>query len=209
MHSHFSAAFAVTALTEFSRPRSNGIIAVDLGEGSRLIGVGLTDGESHILLFSNEGKVVRFSEQDVRPMGRNARGVRGISLKENQHVISLIICAPGDDEKCAVLTATQNGYGKRTLLSDYPTHFRGGQGVISIQVTERNGNAVGAILTREEDQAMLITNAGTLIRTYVREISLVGRNTQGVRLIETDAEEKLVSIEKVEESDSEGAGIVA
>ncbi len=191
-----------TALTEFSRPRSNGIIAVDLAEGDRLIGVGLTDGNSNILLFSDAGKVIRFNEQDVRPMGRNARGVRGLNLKESQAVISLIICG-GDDNDAAVLTATENGYGKRTLLSDYPAHNRGGQGVISIQVTERNGKVVGAVMTRPEDQVMLITNGGTLIRTHVREISLVGRNTQGVRLIETDADEKLVGLEKVAESDSE------
>jgi len=189
-----------TALTEFSRPRANGIIAVDLADGNRLIGVGLTSGQADILLFSNGGKVVRFSEQDVRPMGRNARGVRGIKLRKDETAISLIIANP-EDSTTTVLTATENGYGKRTLLSDYPKRNRGGQGVISIQVSERNGWVVGATLTGEDDQAMLITNGGTLIRTPVRGISVVGRNTQGVRLIGLDADEKLVGIEKVEESD--------
>ena len=189
-----------TPLADFSRPRTSGIIAIDLADGNRLIGVGLTDGAADILLFSDAGKVIRFSEEDVRPMGRNARGVRGLGLKDGQAVISLIIANPADTS--AVLTATENGYGKRTTLADYPKHNRGGQGVISIQVTERNGRVVAAILARDEDQAMLITNAGTLIRTYVQEISLVGRNTQGVRLIGVDGDEKLVGIEKVEESDN-------
>jgi len=189
-----------TPLTDFSRPRTSGIIAIDLVDGNRLIGVGLTDGAADILLFSDAGKVIRFSEEDVRPMGRNARGVRGLALKDGQAVISLIIAHAADTG--AVLTATENGYGKRTALTDYPKHNRGGQGVISIQVTERNGRVVAAILARDEDQVMLITNAGTLIRTYVQEISLVGRNTQGVRLIGLDGDEKLVGIEKVEE-DSE------
>jgi DNA gyrase subunit A len=187
-------------LTEFSRPRANGIIAIDLADGNRLIGVGLTSGQADILLFSNGGKVVRFSEQDVRPMGRNARGVRGIKLRKDETAISLIIANP-DDAAATVLTATENGYGKRTLLSDYPKRNRGGQGVISIQVSARNGQVVGATLTGEDDQAMLITNGGTLIRTPVRDISVVGRNTQGVRLIGLDDDEKLVGIEKVEESD--------
>jgi DNA gyrase subunit A len=189
-----------TALTEFSRPRANGIIAIDLADGNRLIGVGLTSGQADILLFSNGGKVVRFSEQDVRPMGRNARGVRGIKLRKDETVISLIIANP-EDSPSTVLTATENGYGKRTPLSDYPKRNRGGQGVISIQVSARNGRVVGATLTGEDDQAMLITNGGTLIRTPVRGISVVGRNTQGVRLIGLDADEKLVGIEKVEESE--------
>ncbi len=189
-----------TALTEFSRPRANGIIAIDLADGNRLIGVGLTSGRADILLFSNGGKVVRFSEQDVRAMGRNARGVRGIKLRKGETVISLII-ADAEDAAAAVLTATENGYGKRTALADYPCRNRGGQGVISIQVSERNGPVVGATLTGEDDQVMLITSGGTLIRTPVSGISVVGRNTQGVRLIGLDTDEKLVGVEKVEESD--------
>jgi len=192
-----------TALTEFSRPRSNGIIAIELVDGNRLVGVGLTDGKCEILLFGNEGKVIRFNEADVRPMGRNARGVRGISLKESQSVISLIIVSP-NETATTVLTATENGFGKRTPLADYPPHNRGGQGVISIQVTERNGKVVGAILTGDEDQVMLITNGGKLVRIPASEISVIGRNTQGVRLIGLDEGEMLVSIEKVAESEAEG-----
>ncbi len=199
-----------TALSEFSRPRTSGIIACDLADGNRLIGVGITDGQCDILLFSDAGKVIRFNEADVRPMGRSARGVRGIALKEGQCVISLIIAGSDQNGDCAVLTGTENGYGKRTLLSDYPKHNRGGQGVISIQVTERNGKVVSATLTREDDQAMLITTGGTLIRTYVREVSLVGRNTQGVRLIDLEEGEKLAGMEKIEESeDAESAEVPA
>ncbi len=195
-----------TVLSEFSRPRTSGIIACDLADSNRLIGVGITDGQCDILLFSDAGKVIRFNETDVRPMGRSARGVRGIALKEGQSVISLIIAGSDQDGDCAVLTGTENGYGKRTLLSDYPKHNRGGQGVISIQVTERNGKVVSATLTREDDQAMLITTGGTLIRTYVREVSLVGRNTQGVRLIDLEEGEKLAGMEKIEESEDAESG---
>jgi DNA gyrase subunit A len=199
-----------TALSEFSRPRSSGIIAVELADGNQLVGVGITDGQSDILLFSTAGKVIRFSEEDVRPMGRAARGVRGITLQESQSVVSVII-AGAVDEQTTVLTATANGYGKRTPLSDYPRHKRGGQGVISIQVTERNGVVVAACLTSDEDEVMLITDGGTLIRTRAKEVSVVGRNTQGVRLIELGEGEKLVGVEKVAESEEgegegEGAG---
>jgi DNA gyrase subunit A len=194
-----------TALSEFSRPRSSGIIAVELADGNQLVGVGVTDGQSDILLFSTAGKVIRFSEEDVRPMGRAARGVRGITLQENQSVVSVII-AGQTDAQTTVLTATANGYGKRTPLSDYPKHKRGGQGVISIQVTERNGVVVAACLTSAEDEVMLITDGGTLIRTRAKEVSVVGRNTQGVRLIELGEGEKLVGVEKVAESDEGEAG---
>ena len=189
-----------TALSEFSRPRSSGIIAVELADGNQLVGVGVTDGVSDILLFTTAGKVIRFSEEDVRPMGRAARGVRGITLQESQSVVSVIIAGKAD-ELTTVLTATANGYGKRTPLSDYPKHKRGGQGVISIQVTERNGVVVAACLTTDEDEVMLITDGGTLIRTRAKEVSVVGRNTQGVRLIEMGDGEKLVGVEKVAESD--------
>jgi DNA gyrase subunit A len=189
-----------TALTEFSRPRPSGIIAIDLEGDNRLIGVGLTDGASDILLFTSAGKAVRFAEDEVRPMGRTARGVRGVTLPDGQAVVSLII-AGAADEPASVLTATAHGYGKRSPLADYPRHRRGGQGVISIQVNERNGPVVGAALVREDDEVMLITDAGTLIRTRVREISTVGRNTQGVTLIEPGEGEKLAGVEKVAEGD--------
>jgi len=190
-----------TALTEFSRPRPSGIIAIELTNGNRLVGVGITDGTSDILLFSSAGKVVRFPEDEVRPMGRAARGVRGISLADDQLIVSLII-AGSADESTAVLTATANGFGKRTPLVDYPKHHRGGQGVISIQVNERNGAVVGAVLVKDEDETMLITDAGVLIRTRVNEISVVGRNTQGVTLIDLGEGEKLAGVEKVAEAEA-------
>jgi len=190
-----------TALVDFSRPRSNGIIAVDLREGSRLVDVGVTDGERDILLFTDAGKLVRFSEAEVRPMGRTAGGVRGITLKPDQSVISQIIADPTADNGFKVLTATANGYGKRTPLADCPRHRRGGQGVIAIQANERNGRMVGAELVSDEDEVMLITTAGTLIRTRVDEISVQGRNTQGVRLIVLGDDEELAGVERVAESD--------
>jgi len=189
-----------TALVEFSRPRPSGIIAIELVEGNTLVGVGITDGSRDLLLFSSAGKVVRFPEDEVRPMGRQAKGVRGITLQEGQSVVSLIICG-ADDEHRTVLTATVNGYGKRTPLADYPKHHRGGQGVISIQVSERNGPVIGAVLVGDEDEIMLITDAGVLIRTRTKEISVVGRNTQGVRLIDLGEGEKLAGVEMVAESD--------
>jgi len=187
-----------TALADFSRPRSNGIIAVDLRDDDYLVNVEITDGERDVMLFSNAGKSIRFKEADVRPMGRTACGVRGIRLGPGQKVIALIIVDEG-----TVLTATENGYGKRTLVSDYPSHGRGGQGVISIQGSERNGDVVGAVLVRDEDEIMLISNGGTLVRTRVNEISVMGRNTQGVRLISLHSEEKLVGVERVVEEQEE------
>ena len=187
-----------TALADFSRPRSNGIIAVDLRDDDYLVNVQVTDGGKDVMLFSNAGKAIRFSENDVRPMGRTACGVRGIRLVPGQKVIAMIIVDEG-----TVLTATENGYGKRTLVSDYPVHGRGGQGVISIQGSERNGDVVGAVLVRDEDEIMLISNGGTLVRTRVNEISTMGRNTQGVRLISLHSEEKLVGVERVVEDQEE------
>ncbi|MHB8428807.1 MAG: DNA gyrase C-terminal beta-propeller domain-containing protein, partial [Acidiferrobacterales bacterium] len=175
---------------------------VELVNGNCLIGVGLTDGTCDILLFSTAGKVIRFGEADVRTMGRAARGVRGIALPEGQSVVSLIIAGASEGET-AVLTATVRGYGKRTPLSEYPRHGRGGQGVISIQVSERNGPVVSATLVRTDDEVMLITDGGTLIRTRVSEISVVGRNTLGVRLIELGEGEKLAGVEKVAESEGD------
>jgi DNA gyrase subunit A len=182
-----------TPLKDFSRPRASGIIAVELREGDQLVGVELTAGEQDVLLFSSGGKAIRFSESDVRPMGRNSVGVRGIKLAKEQKVISLIIATEGD-----ILTATENGYGKRTSVEDYPRHGRGGQGVISIQTTARNGEVTGAVLVGAEDEVMLITNSGTLVRTRVDEISIMGRNTQGVKLISLSEGEKLSGIERIE-----------
>lgn len=185
------------ALTDFMRPRSTGIIALELDEGDSLVGVDLTDGKSDIMLFSNSGKAVRFSEEDVRTMGRTARGVRGIKLQADQHMISLLVVK--QNETAAILTATQRGYGKRTNLEEFASHGRGGQGVIAIQTSERNGDVVGAILVSENDELMLITDGGTLVRTRVSEISVVGRNTQGVRLISLNEDETLVGVQRIEE----------
>lgn len=192
-----------TPLVDFSRPRANGIRAVELPDDDVLIGVAITHGHNDIMLFSDAGKVIRFDESHVRAMGRTARGVRGIRLQDGQKVISLII--PEDD--CQILTSTVNGFGKRTDITDYPVHGRGGQGVVSIQVSERNGHVVGAIAVKENDEFMLISNRGTLVRTRVEEVSLVGRNTQGVKLIRLAESEQLVSLARIEELAVEDADI--
>ena len=191
-----------TALSSFSRPRANGIIGIDLRGNDYLIDVALTDGSRDIMLFSNAGKVIRFKEADVRAMGRTACGVRGIKLLPGQHVISLIIASVSP-----VLTATENGYGKRTSADDYPVYGRGGQGVIAIQISERNGAVVGAVPADDSDEVMLISGGGTLVRTRVNEISVMGRNTQGVRLISLVNGESLVGIERIVEDkdDDDGA----
>lgn len=183
------------SLDQFSRPRASGIIALELTEGDKLVGVALTDGNQDAMLFTDAGKVIRFSEDLVRPMGRTARGVRGIKLPDDQHVIALII-AKADG---AILTATRNGYGKRTDIEEYRTSGRGGQGVISIIVNDRNGKVVRAVQVSDADEVMLISDQGTLVRTRVNEISVVGRNTQGVRLINLATEEHLVGMQKIEE----------
>ncbi|MCU7846290.1 MAG: DNA gyrase subunit A [Candidatus Thiodiazotropha sp. (ex Monitilora ramsayi)] len=182
-----------TPLEAFSRPRTSGIIAVDLRDGDKLVGVAITDGQQDILLFSSAGKAVRFSESKVRAMGRTACGVRGIRLDEDQQVVSLIVASEGD-----VLTVTENGYGKRTEISEYPVHGRGGQGVISIQASERNGTVVGAVQVVDEDEVMMITDGGTLVRNRVADVSSMGRNTQGVIMIRLSKQEKLIGIERVE-----------
>ena len=187
-----------TPLVDYSRPRASGIIAVDLVEGDQLVGVALTDGQRDIMLFSSAGKVIRFKEENVRSMGRVSRGVRGIRLGEGQKVISLIVADEG-----AVLTATENGFGKRTLIDDYPVYGRGGQGVIAIQSSERNGPVVGAVLVTDDDEIMLITNGGTLVRTRVAEVSTMGRNTQGVKLINLTKGEKLIGMERIAETDED------
>ncbi len=190
-----------TALTEFSRPRASGIIAIDLEPGDHLIGAGLTNGHGpdQVLLVSNAGKAIRFSCDDVRRMGRLAKGVRGIKLKEDQRLIASIVL----EEDGAILFATRNGYGKRTLTSEFPTIGRGGQGVIGIQASERNGEVVGAVQVWDNDELMLISDQGTLVRTRVEEVSIVGRNTQGVRLINLSADEHLVGVQRIEEVEDE------
>ena len=183
-----------TSLIEFSRPRPSGIRAIELVDGNKLIGVELTDGKRDIMLFSDAGKVVRFPESHVRSMGRTAKGVRGIRLTKGQNAISLIIVK---STETTVLTATQNGYGKRTDIEDYPQKSRGGVGVISIQVTKRNGPVVSAVAVENDDEIMLISDQGTLIRTPVKDISVFGRNTQGVRLVNLSELEQLASIEPI------------
>ncbi len=187
-----------TPLSHFSRPRSNGIIAVELRDNDHLVGVAITDGDQDVMLMSSAGKSIRFNEKDVRPMGRTACGVRGIKLQQGQSVISLIIVGEGE-----ILAATVNGYGKRTSIEDFPVHGRGGQGVIAITVNERNGEVVGADQVCEDDEIMLISNAGTLVRTRIQEISVMGRNTQGVRLISLGEGENLVGIERIASLDSD------
>lgn len=216
-----------TALTEFSRPRSNGIIAVNLRDEDELIGVDITDGSNEIMLFSSQGRVVRFAETAVRSMGRLATGVRGIKLaltndiSEDESAVDIEDVSDDNAEETldlnidkvvslvipknegAILTATQNGYGKRTALSEYPTKSRNTKGVISIKVSERNGKVVAATQVEDNDQIMLITDAGTLVRTRVNEVSIVGRNTQGVRLIRTAEDEHVVSLERVAEPEDD------
>ncbi|RTR33783.1 DNA gyrase subunit A [Shewanella atlantica] len=204
-----------TALTAYSNPRANGIIAVNLKDGDQLIGVDITDGNDDIMLFSNEGKVVRFNEKvrdsetgevkldpetgeevlALRPMGRTATGVRGIRLEDDQKVVSLIV--PKDDG--AILTVTENGYGKRTDLSEYPAKSRATKGVVSIKVSERNGAVVGAVQVGENDEIMLISDKGTLVRTPATGVSSIGRNTQGVTIIRTAEEEKVVGLQRIDE----------
>ncbi|MGB5396743.1 MAG: DNA gyrase subunit A [Gammaproteobacteria bacterium] len=188
-----------TALSNFSRPRTSGIIAIDLREDDTLVDVVITNGESHIMLLSNGGKAVRFSETDVRAMGRTAAGVRGMRLPAGQRVIGMIMV--GDSG--SILTATANGFGKRTPVDQYPLKGRGGQGVISIQANERNGEVVSAVLVEDDDEIMLISDSGTLVRIAVSEISEMGRNTQGVRLIRLTNDEHLVEVETIEAFEEE------
>ncbi len=184
-----------TSLDQFSNVRANGLIAVNLRDDDSLIGVDITDGQSDIMLFSKQGKVVRFSEDKVRAMGRTAAGVRGMKLADEDQVVSLIVPSNEGD----ILTVTQNGYGKRTELEEYPTKGRATQGVVSIKVSERNGPVVGAIQVEEGDEMMMITDAGTLVRTRVAEVSQVGRNTQGVTLIRTASDESVVGLQRIDE----------
>ena len=188
-----------TMLSEFSNPRKAGIIAVDLDEGDYLIGASLTDGTHDVMLFSDGGKAVRFDENDVRPMGRNARGVRGMMLEDGQGVIAMLVA---EDEQQSVLTATQNGFGKRTLITEYTRHGRGTKGMIAIQQSERNGKVVAATLVHVDDQIMLITDRGVLVRTRVSEIREMGRATQGVTLIGLDEGSQLSGLQRIVENDA-------
>lgn len=189
-----------TPLSHFSRPRSTGIIAVNLGDEDGLVNVGITNGQSEIMMLTNAGKALRFNESAVRPMGRTAAGVRGVRLTADQAVIQCLILTEGH-----VLTVTENGFGKCTAMSDYPLRGRGGMGVIGIQTSDRNGPVVGAVQVAEDDEVMLITNGGTLVRTRAAEISVLGRNTQGVRLIRLGKGEKVVGLARIEalEEDAE------
>ena len=189
-----------TPLDDFSRPRERGIIAVELEDGDYLIGAAITDGKHDVMLFSDAGKSVRFEEDDVRPMGRTARGVRGMRLAEGQQVISMLVAA---DERQSVLTATEHGYGKRTPIGEYPRHGRGNQGVIAIQTSDRNGKVVGALLVETKDEIMLISTGGVLIRTRVDQIREMGRSTQGVTLINLDEGTKLAGVQKIVETADE------
>jgi len=188
-----------TALDEFNNPRKAGIIAVDLDEGDYLIGAALTDGKHDVMLFSDGGKAVRFDENDVRPMGRDARGVRGMALEEAQGVIAMLVA---EDEQQSVLTATVNGFGKRTPISEYTRHGRGTKGMIAIQQSERNGKVVAATLVHADDEIMLITDKGVLVRTRVSEIRELGRATQGVTLIGLDEGSKLSGLQRIVENDA-------
>ncbi|MGF6857321.1 DNA gyrase subunit A [Paraburkholderia sp. CI3] len=189
-----------TPLEAFSRPLRKGIIAVGLDEGDYLIGAAITDGQHDVMLFSDSGKAVRFDENDVRPMGREARGVRGMQLEDGQNVIALLVA---DDEQQSVLTATENGYGKRTPITEYTRHGRGTKGMIAIQTSERNGKVVAATLVDPEAQIMLITTTGVLIRTRVSEIREMGRATQGVTLISLDEGTRLSGLQQVAEAEGE------
>jgi len=196
-----SATVKKVPLREFERPRPSGKIAIELREDDRLVNVAITNGNQDVLLFSSDGKAVCFRETDVRPMGRTASGVRGMTLGEGQKVIALIIASEG-----TVLNITENGYGKRTKLDEFPRHRRGGQGVIAIQTSVRNGAVVGATLVEDHDEIMLITDAGTLVRTRVDEISVLSRNTQGVTVIKLSSGEKVVGVDRIANLPGEAEG---
>jgi DNA gyrase subunit A len=199
-----------TSLDEFSNPRKGGIIAVNLDEGDFLVGAALTDGQHDVMLFSDGGKAVRFDENDVRPLGRSARGVRGMMIEDHQSVIAMLVSeqenpdAPADEVKAraSVLTATENGYGKRTSITEYTRHGRGTKGMIAIQQSERNGKVVAATLVHADDEIMLITDTGVLVRTRVAEIRELGRATQGVTLIGLDEGAKLSGLQRIVENDA-------
>jgi DNA gyrase subunit A len=203
-----------TSLDEFNNPRKGGIIAVNLDDNDFLIGAALTDGKHDVMLFSDGGKAVRFDENDVRPLGRSARGVRGMMLDDNQSVIAMLVSAQDtpalpdgtvspDLARTSVLTATENGYGKRTPIDEYTRHGRGTKGMIAIQQSERNGRVVAATLVHADDDIMLITDRGVLVRTRVSEIREMGRATQGVTLIGLDEGAKLTGMQRIVENDAQ------
>jgi len=187
-----------TSLPDFARRRSVGLRALELEEGDVLVGTAITDGNNDVMLFTTEGKAARFSEQDVRAMGRTAKGVRGIRLGEGHRMISLII----PEENGRVLTVSENGYGKRTEVSEFPTKGRGNKGVIAMSTSDRNGGLVGATQVFDGDELMLISNLGTMVRTRADEVSILSRNTQGVRVIRTKEGEFLVGLERIEEPEA-------
>ncbi|MEM7379372.1 MAG: DNA gyrase C-terminal beta-propeller domain-containing protein, partial [Pseudomonadota bacterium] len=191
-----------TRLDAFSRPRTAGIIAIDLRVDDELVDVALTDGQRDVMLLASGGRAMRFNESTVREMGRTAAGVRGIRIPETQRVVALLVVQHGK----TVLTATDNGYGKRTPVEEYPTKGRAGQGVIDIKTSERNGEVIGAQLVSDDDEIMLISNGGTLVRTSVGEVSTLGRNTQGVRLIRLDDGDTLAQVERVDALDADADG---
>jgi len=188
-----------TSLSRFARPRSVGLRAIELDEGDHLVGTAITDGHCDVMLVSSSGKVIRFHESDVRAMGRVARGVRGMRLVGEHRVISLIVPRSGNE----ILTVSCNGYGKRTAVEDFPVYGRAGQGVIGMRCSERNGNLVSAIQLEDCDQMMLISDHGTLVRTRVDEVPVLGRNTQGVRVIRLRGDEKLVSVDRIAETEDD------
>jgi DNA gyrase subunit A len=188
-----------TTLSQFSRPRSVGLRAIELDEGDSLVSTAITDGSCDVMLFASSGKAARFNEETVRPMGRSTRGVRGIRMPEGHHLISMVIPQEGG----FVLTVSEHGYGKRTSVEDFPTKGRGNQGVIGMQTTDRNGALVGAVQVFDGDEIMLISDQGTLVRTRVSEVSVLSRNTQGVRLIKVKTDEHLVGVERIEEGSGE------
>lgn len=194
-----------TAATQFARQRSVGLRAIELDEDDVLIGTAVTDGNSDIMLFSSEGKATRFNESQVRAMGRTARGVRGINLAGGHRLISLIVPKEGG----RILTVTEHGYGKRTENDEFPAKGRGGKGVIAMSTSSRNGSLVGAVQVWDGDEMMLISNQGTAVRTRVDEVSLLGRNTQGVRVIRTRDGEALVSVSRIAEDDIDAAAPAA
>lgn len=185
-----------TPLTQFARPRSSGLRAIDLEEDNRLVGTAITNGNSDVMLFSSEGKAVRFNENDVRSMGRTSRGVRGIRLADDFEVISMVLPAEGG----RVLTVSENGYGKQTTVDEYATKGRAGKGMIAMQTSERNGKLIGAVQVFDGDEIMLISDQGTLVRTRVDEVSISGRNTQGVRVIKTKPGEHIIGVQRIEEN---------
>jgi DNA gyrase subunit A len=190
-----------TALEDYSHIRSNGIIAVELRADDALVGVALTNGTNDVLLFCDGGRAIRFHEDDVRAMGRQATGVIGMRLKDGEKVIALIVANSGD-----ILTVSEFGLGKRTKIDEYPVHGRGGQGVIAQNLTDKSGKLVGAIEVHENDEIMLISEGGTLIRTAAKEISIQGRNTQGVRVMRPDENDRLVGLDRIESEGVDNGG---